>query len=179
MKNRITFRSLVAVLVLAALVFAPLAPVVLAAPPAFPALGSAVFPVTFHVSGAKTATVTNVARFVVPFNARIIYATASVSAKSGTHLSSHGRSSVQILNNGNIVTQGATQGGRIVGLAIGVPTAGTGATETNASAASGTPLAATAQNVTAGNAITLDMYLWGSSPSVTDTNVVVWLQRAS
>jgi hypothetical protein len=156
---------------------APMIPA-LAAPPNMPALGSSVFPVSFHITGAKTTTVTNVANFVAPFNMRILYATALATAKAGTHVSAHGRSGLRILNDGNIVTQGALHGGRFTGLAVAVPTAGV-ATETNASAALGTVLAPTAQNVTSGKVVSADLVLWGSSPSITDVQYVLWVQRSS
>jgi hypothetical protein len=172
-----TFRKygLLAALLALVSVAAPLIPA-LAAPPAMPALGSAVFPIAFHISGAKTATVTNVANWIAPFGARILYATAVATAKSGTHLSAHGRSGLRILNNANIVTQGALHGAKFTGLAVAVPAAGA-ATETNASAALGTVLAATAQNVTKGQVVSADLVLWGSSPSITDVQYVLWVQR--
>jgi len=177
MKNRITFRSLVAVLVLATLVFAPLAPATFAAPPNFPALGSSIQALTFHISGTHTATETNLVSFVAPFNFRILYMTAVARAKSGTHVSAHGRSTLIVKNAGTAVTAAVgTPAG--VGRAVALPAAGT-ATETNASTALGAPLVAAQQSVASGAALTADLQTWGSSPSLSDITLVIWVQRQS
>lgn len=171
-----TFRKygLLAALLALVSVAAPMLPA-LAAPPNMPAVGSALFPVAFHITGAKTATVTNVVAYTAPFAMRVLYMTAVASAKSGTHLSAHGRSTLIVKNAGtNITAAVATPQGP--GLAVALPTAGT-ATETNASAALGTIMTSSAQNVASGSAVTADLQLWGSSPSITDISFVMWVQR--
>jgi hypothetical protein len=169
---------ILAALLAAIQVAAPLLPAI-AAPPGFPALGSNVFPLTFAISGATTTTKTNVATWVAPFDARILYATAVASVKSAvnTHQNSHGKTNILLKNDSNVVTQGSQVASKFIGLAIGHTSAAGVATETNTSAVLGTPMAATAQNVVAGKTVTADLQMWGNSPSVTDVTLVVWMQR--
>lgn len=175
LRNRRSIKLLGLAVLLAAVHFvAPIIPAV-AAPPLMPAVGSAVFPLTFHISGAKTTTTTNVVSYVAPFAMRVLYMTAVADAKAGTHLSSHGRSSLIVKNAGTNITAGVgTPAGP--GLAVAVPAAGT-ATETNASSVSGTIMTAAQRNIASGAAVTADLQLWGSSPSITDISFVMWVQR--
>jgi hypothetical protein len=157
---------------------APLLPAASAAPPNFPAIGSMVFPIVLHLTGAWTATKTNAGAFIAPFNARILYATASASTKAGTHINSHGRTHVRLVNDSNIVTQGPEKiAGHFTGLAVASPNVGV-PSETNAAAASGTAMAPSTQNVTSGKTLSVDMVVWGGGgQSISDITVVVWLQR--
>ena len=142
--------------VAAALMFAPL--VVQAAAPAFPALGSSIVAFPFHITGAKTATVASVVQFNAPFNMRLLYATLSASAKSGTHKSAHGASQLVVLNNG------------VAALTMDLVEPAAGAVQ------EATPT--TAQlSVAKNNPVTANLTLWGSSPSITDITVVIWAQR--
>lgn len=138
------------------LIYSPL--VVNAAAPAFPALGSSVMAIPFHITGAKTATVASVIQFNAPFDMRLLYATLSMSAKSGSLLNSHGASNVTIRNNG------------AAALTIDLVQPAAGAVQ---------EATATAANlsVTKDQPVTADLTMWGSSPSVTDLSVVIWVQR--
>lgn len=159
--HRVNWLRVKAVTVIAILlIFAPL--VVQAAAPAFPALGSSVLAIPFHISGANTATVATMAQFNAPFNMRLLYATLTLTAKSGagTLLNSHGASNVTVRNNGAAALV----------MDLVQPAAGA-VQEATATAAN--------LNVLANNPVSLDLTLWGSSPSVTNVTVVVWAQRSS
>lgn len=140
------------------LMFAPLA--VYAAAPAFPALGSAVLAYSFHISGANTATVASMVQFNAPFDMRLLYATVSLTAKSGagTLLNSHGASNVTVRNNG------------LAALTIDLVQPAAGAVQ------EATPTTANL-TVAKNNPITADLTMWGSSPSVTNLSLVIWAQR--
>jgi hypothetical protein len=155
--KRINWFRVKAIAVLAAsLIFAPL--IVQAAAPAFPALGSSVFSFPFHVSGAQTATVASVVQFNAPFDMRLLYATVSASAKSGSFINAHGTSTVIVRNNGlAALTMDLVQ-----------PAAG-GVQEATPTTANLT--------VAKNNPVTADLTLWGSSPSVTNLSLVIWAQR--
>ncbi len=143
-------------------IFAPI--VAYSAAPQFPALGSSVFPMTFHVTGALTATVTNAIKFNAPFDLRLLYGNVMVQAKSGTFDGGGAqgvqKSIVNVNNNGVLaMTMDLVQ-----------PAAGVVQEATNV----------TAQlNVTKDNPIAVDIVLFGASPSITHTVVTLWMQRRS
>jgi hypothetical protein len=155
--KRVNWFRVKAIAVLAAtLIFAPI--IVQAAAPAFPALGSSINAYSFHISGAQTATVASVVQFNAPFDMRLLYATASVSAKSGSFINAHGASNVTVRNNGlAALTMDLVQ-----------PAAG-GVQEATPTTANLT----VAKNMP----ITADLTLWGTSPSVTNVTLVIWAQR--
>ena len=131
-----------------------------AASPAMPALGSSVFPVIFHLSGQSTATKTNIARFNAPFGMRVLYATAYARAKGGSNVNAHGATNVKLFNGSTAIT--------VAGMDLGNPAAGTMVEAT---------LEATQQNVNKDTALAADLVVWGSSPTIDDVTVTVWVQR--
>ncbi|HJR01843.1 MAG TPA: hypothetical protein VKA83_09440 [Methylomirabilota bacterium] len=158
MTRYLTKRVQVIAAVLAALTFLP--GLIWAASPNFPALGSSVFPVIFHLSGQSTATKTNIARFTAPVNMRALYATAYARAKGGSNVNSHGATNVQLLNNGVAMTTS--------GMDLGNPAAGTMVEASLLSAQ---------QNIARDTALSADLTVWGSAPTIDDITVTVWVQR--
>jgi hypothetical protein len=152
-----TKRVRILALVTVAVMLAPVA--IYAAAPSMPSVGTAVYPMVFHISGANTATKANVVKFNAPFNLRLLWATATFQAKSGTHTNSHGTSNVTVLNAGQAATNA---------MDINATSAGTVIEAT---------MVAAQQNVAVNGAVTADLTLWGTSPSVTDVTLVVWVQR--
>jgi hypothetical protein len=160
MRRHLTTRVKILALVLTALMLAPA--VIWAASPAMPALGSAVWPITFHLSGQSTATKANIARFNAPMNLRVLYATAYARAKGGSNVNAHGATNVTLFNNGTAINVG--------GMDLGNPAAGTMVEAT---------LQATQQNVAKDTPLSADLQVWGSSPTIDDITVIVWVQRRS
>lgn len=157
--KRVNWTRIKAIVALAALaIYSPM--VVQAAAPAFPALGSSVMAIPMHITGAKTATVASVVQFNAPFDMRLLYATVSMSAKSGSLLNAHGASNVTIRNNG------------ATALVMDLVQPAAGAVQ------EATPTAANL-SVSANNPVTADLTMWGSSPSVTDLTIMLWVQRRS
>jgi len=154
------FTKRVQVIAIALAVLTVLPGLIWAASPNFPALGSAVFPVTFHLSGQSTATKTNIASFQAPVNLRVMYATAFARAKGGSNVNSHGSTNVQLFNAGNAMTTS--------GMDLGNPAAGIIAEAT---------LLAAQQNVARDAALSADLVVWGSSPTIDDVTVTIWVQR--
>jgi hypothetical protein len=93
----------------------------------------------------------------------LLYATATTGTKSGAFSNSHGVSGLMLKNAG---TAALTD----LGLGVGQPAAGV-ATE-------GT-LVTAQQSIAKDAVLSADLTLWGNSPSITNTVVVVWVQRQS
>lgn len=137
-----------------------LAPVVLyAAAPSLPSVGTAVYPMTFHVSGSQSATKANVVKFNAPFPLRLLWATASAQAKTGSNVNSHGTTNIVVNNAGTLASSA---------IDLGNPAA--------AVVAEGTIVSAQG-NVAVNTAVTADLTVWGSSPTISDITLVIWVQR--
>lgn len=163
MLKHVTKRVQILALIAAVLILGPA--VLWAASPAMPALGSSIWPMTFHISGQYTATATNIAKFTAPVAMRLLYATASARAKGGSNVvagSTTAETNVQILNAGTGMTTGA------LGIGLGNPAA---AVVAEAS------LLATQQNIAKDAAVSADLVLLGNNPTVNDVTVTLWFQR--
>jgi hypothetical protein len=146
-------RILVALLALA-LLGAPLA--ALAAPPALPSTGTAIYTLTFHLSGQwAAATKTGIITFTAPSAMRVLYVQAVAAAKGGTQ----GTSTLTCNNAGSAVTNAMDLTG----------TAGTVIEAT---------LVAAQQSIAGGNKVTCDLVIsGGSSPTLDNITVGITYQR--
>ncbi len=153
-----TTKILAAFLLAAVLALVPLAvtaPPVQAASPAMPATGSALFPMTFHLSGTYTTSATAAIQFNAPFPMRLLYATVVVQAKGGTQ----GTSTIQVKHAGTAVTNAIDLTG----------TAGTNLEAT---------LTAAQQSVAKDGTVTADLVITGgTSPTLSNVTVTLWYQR--
>lgn len=133
---------------------APPPPSVEAAAPAFPGGGSAVMPLTFHLSGQFTASKTGIVKFSA-MDMRVLYVTASIQAKGGTQ----GTTTLTVNNGASAVTNAMDLSG----------TAGTIVEAT---------LVTAQRNVAKNTAITADLVITGgSSPTIDHITLVIWVQR--
>lgn len=140
-------------LVLAGLV--ALAPAVaFAAAPKLPSVSTAVFPLTFHLTG-DVAAATGIISFPAAADMRVLYVTAVAQAKSGTQ----GTSTIQCKNGSTAFTNAMDLTG----------TAGTAVEAT---------LVAAQQSIAKDTVVTCDLVIsGGSTPKLFNINVVIWAQR--
>ena len=126
------------------------------ASPLMPALGSNIMPITFHLSGAHTASVTGQIKFNAPFDMTVLYVTASIQAKSGTQ----GTTTLTLTNATNAFTNA---------MDLGTPAALTVVEAT---------LVAAQVAVAKDAAVQGDLVITGgSTPSISNISVCVWVQR--
>lgn len=144
------------ILALALTTFALIAaPAAHAASPAMPAVGTAVYPLAFHISGQYSASKTGIIKFTAPYTMRVLYTTATIQAKGGTQ----GTSTITCSNAGNAFTNA---------MDISV-TAGTVVEAT---------LVAAQQSIAKDAAVTCDLVITGgSSPTIDNISVLIWYQR--
>lgn len=160
MRKYLTKRVKMLALILTVVMLAPAA--LWAASPAMPGLGSAVFPMTFHLSGQYASSQSNVIAFRAPVALRVLYATAVAKAKGGSNVTTSGASHVQLFNAATAMTTPNT------GMDLGNPAAATVAEAT---------LLASQQSVAKDATLSGDLIVWGSGPTLQDITVVIWVQR--
>lgn len=134
------------------------APTVLADSPAMPAVGSPVQALTFHISGAYTASKTNLVNVKLPYNVTVLYATAAAQAKSGTHANSW----IRLKNAGTEFSHVMDLGGVAAASVVEATLLDSGPDHKIAKDA----------------ALTADLeYGGGSSPSLSEITLTIWVQR--
>ena len=151
-------RRFVTGLLLVAVALAPGASLVQAASPLMPAMGSAVLPLQFHLTGTiAAATYTGIIGFRVPFDARVLYVTAFNRAKGGTQ---------------GVATLTCNNGASAFTNAIDL----TGTAATMLEATLVTAQASLAKDAT----VTCDLVIsGGTAPTISDITVSMWLGRRS
>ncbi len=149
-------RILTAVLALT-LLLAPAASLQ-AASPIMPALGSAVLPLQFHLTGTiAAATYTGIISFRAPFDMRALYVTVVNRAKGGTQ----GTSTLGCLNAGTLFTNAVDLTG-------------------TAGAVLEATLVSAQQNIAKDATVTCDLTITGgTAPTISDVTVMIWVQRRS
>jgi hypothetical protein len=127
------------------------------AAPNFPALGSSIVPVVITLQGTiAAATIADIVKFNMPFDAWLLYATCCAQAKGGTQ----GTSTLTVLNAGQAVTNA---------MDLATPAAKT--------VVEGT-LVAAEQDIAKDAAVTADLVIsGGSAPTLSHITITLWFQR--
>lgn len=129
--------------------------VALAASPAMPSVATPVYPVLIHLSGQWTTSSAAVVNFRMPYPAHVLYASVITQAKGGTQ----GTSTMTCKNASNAFTNAMDISG----------TAGTVVEATLVSAY---------QNIAKDTVVSCDLVIsGGSSPTIDNITVTLWMQR--